>query len=283
MNRSYLWRQYNNPVVIGGIGGSGTRLIAECLKELGFHLGSDLNEANDNLWFTLLFKRIEILSSSDEEFDELLEILVIGMTGANDFTRRQVDRINALAAKDRDTLSAAWLRQRSKTLMARRPQMTADSSWGWKEPNSHIILDRLLKRLDNMKYIHVVRNGLDMAFSDNQNQLRLWGSLFLREPFGITPYSSLKYWCIVHRRILAMGLSMHNNFLFLNYDDFCLNPAKGIRQLCDFLGLEVDDRANKLVGLIHSPISIGRHKHYGPGVFAAEDVAYTASLGFDVG
>jgi hypothetical protein len=58
-----------SPVIIGGVGGSGTRLIAQMLKELGFYLGSDLNSANDNLWFTLLFKRIEILSASDEEFE----------------------------------------------------------------------------------------------------------------------------------------------------------------------------------------------------------------------
>ncbi len=56
------------PVVIGGVGGSGTRLIAQILKDLGYFMGNDLNEANDNLLFPLLFKRIEILSSSEEEF-----------------------------------------------------------------------------------------------------------------------------------------------------------------------------------------------------------------------
>jgi len=45
------------PVAIGGVGGSGTRLIAQCLKELGYFIGSDLNESNDNLLFTALFKR----------------------------------------------------------------------------------------------------------------------------------------------------------------------------------------------------------------------------------
>jgi hypothetical protein len=31
--------------------------VAEVLKRLDFYLGSDLNNANDNLWFPLLFKR----------------------------------------------------------------------------------------------------------------------------------------------------------------------------------------------------------------------------------
>ena len=47
----------NGPVVIGGIGGSGTRVIAEIVALFGFYLGRDLNDASDNLTFTLLFKR----------------------------------------------------------------------------------------------------------------------------------------------------------------------------------------------------------------------------------
>ncbi len=50
------WGQ-NGPVVIGGVGGSGTRVVAAILSTLGFHLGNDLNESMDNLWTTLLFKR----------------------------------------------------------------------------------------------------------------------------------------------------------------------------------------------------------------------------------
>ena len=43
------------PVAIGGVGGSGTRVIAEILIQLGFYIGSDLNSANDNLWFMLTY------------------------------------------------------------------------------------------------------------------------------------------------------------------------------------------------------------------------------------
>ena len=74
MGNSKLCFPQAGPVVIGGVGGSGTRLIAQCLKETGFHIGTDLNVANDNLWFTLLFKRIEILASSEKEFDDLIRI-----------------------------------------------------------------------------------------------------------------------------------------------------------------------------------------------------------------
>ena len=60
----------NAAVAAGGVGGSGTRLVAELLRGLGLQMGSDLNVSLDTRWFTLLFKRLEILdcgerSSSD--------------------------------------------------------------------------------------------------------------------------------------------------------------------------------------------------------------------------
>ena len=54
MNNKSNW---SVPIAVGGVGGSGTRVIAEILIQLGFYLGKDLNASRDNLWFTLLFKR----------------------------------------------------------------------------------------------------------------------------------------------------------------------------------------------------------------------------------
>ena len=47
--------------------------------------------------------------------------------------------------------------------------------WGWKIPGNFYILKQLAERYPNLKYIHSLRNGLDMAFSKNQNQLNNWG------------------------------------------------------------------------------------------------------------
>ena len=114
MNLSCFPYKQNAPVVIGGVGGSGTRLIAECLKEAGYLMGADMNGANDNLWFTLLFKRIEALSSSKEDFDSLVDIMVNGMTGIQKFTKHQINLIHALASEDREQHPANWLSDRGE-------------------------------------------------------------------------------------------------------------------------------------------------------------------------
>jgi hypothetical protein len=272
-----------DPVVIGGVGGSGTRLIAQCLSELGFFLGHDLNDAIDNLWFTLLFKRAEILTSSSEECNELIEIFLKGMTGQDGFTKKQVDLIKKLASVDREQASAKALKKIARSLLSKKTKMEPGTRWGWKEPNAHIVLDRLKEYFQDMKYIHVARNGLDMAHSHNQNQLKLWGRYFIGEDFSISPHYSLKYWCIVHRRVLEIGQSMGTNFLFLNYDHFCSNPEDGISELSGFLELDTAQvSVASLLRLVNPPASVGRYRQQGTGIFDAEDVAYVKELGFDV-
>jgi hypothetical protein len=275
---------YTPPVAIGGVGGSGTRLIAQCLSELGFFMGHDLNEANDNLWFTLLFKRAGILTASEEACNELTEIFFKGMTGSDGFTKHQARLIKDLASRDREQHSAKSLKKRARSLLSKKPKLEPDARWGWKEPNSHIVLDRLAKYFRNMKYIHVVRNGLDMAHSRNQNQLELWGRYFIDGEFDTSPYYSLKYWCIIHRRVQEIGKSMGKNFLFLNYDNFCSNPVEGITELCGFLALDsVSIPVDRLSGLVNPPDSVGRFRQHGTEIFDEEDVAYVSELGFDVG
>ena len=76
----------NHPnIVIGGVGGSGTRLIAMIVASLGLNIGNDLNESFDNLTFTLLFKRHNILKISDEEFNKLLILFEKSFNPLKDF------------------------------------------------------------------------------------------------------------------------------------------------------------------------------------------------------
>lgn len=270
------------PVAIGGVGGSGTRLIAQLLMELGFFMGSDLNESNDNLWFTLLFKRPGMLSVADDEFDALLRIFVARMTGSAALSEAQAALVNRLAAADRPQHPADWLKLRAASLLSGGP-LQAAGPWGWKEPNTHIVVDRLQQAMPQIRYVHVVRNGLDMAHSANQNQLRLWGAHFIGPGFEVTPYYSLKYWHAVHRRVLRLCEPMGARFLLLNYDRFCVHPEDGMRQLLDFMELQITpSEISRLVRLVRPPASMGRFREHGIDIFDPADVAFVGQLGFDV-
>jgi len=270
-------------VAVGGVGGSGTRLIAQVLSELGYYLGGDLNESLDNLWFTLLFKRREILGLGPEQFSESLAIFVARMSGQPPLTGAQLAFARGLADRDRGEHSPQWLGERVATLVAERDGARM-APWAWKEPNTHVVIDRLLRRLPGLRYIHVLRNGLDMAHSANQNQLRFWGGHFLGKPVEISPRASLSYWCRVHQRVLDLCNPLGERFLLLNYDRLCADPVEGLRDLVGFLGLTpVEERLQRLAALARPPNSLGRYKQFGLACFDPDDVAFVARLGFDTG
>ncbi len=270
------------PVAIGGVGGSGTRLIAEILSHLGYYLGSDLNQENDNLWITLLFKRIDVLLTTRREFDSYLGLFLRRMDGVFDFTLAEQQALCRLAQSNRGQHDPSWLTKRVTSFLSPCPADRRAVRWGWKEPNTHVVLDRLNASLGSMRYIHVVRNGLDMAHSRNQNQLALWGNVFLGLPaVPIDPRHSLKYWCRVHQRVLDIARDMPGRFLLLNYDELCSHPVRGLEKLARFLGETLGPgEQRELLGLVRTPASVGRFRIHDLAAFDEDDVAFVASLGF---
>lgn len=270
-----------NPVVIGAIGGSGTRIVAKILKEIGYDFGHDLNVSEDNLSFTYLFKYLEILSATDEQFELLLKIFIKSMQGRA-LTTLEKEVFTGMNHLHQGRFNEAWCSERVKEIENRAYHGGISEKWGWKEPNTHIVLDRLIQHLPKMKYIHVIRNGLDMAYSQNQIQAALWGKHFTGEAYQESPAYSLKYWCAVHRRVLNLGEKMGSGFLLLNFDEFCLKPQENIRRLVRFLNLEIPESdLNALVDLVKRPESLGRFRKYRTDIFSKGDIDFVRQLGFN--
>jgi Sulfotransferase family len=274
----------DTPIGVGGVGGSGTRLIAAILQELGFYLGRDLNEPLDNLWFTLLFKRHAALDWSYTEFARVLAIFKKAMCGGGELLPEEIRVIEVAAASDRQQHDANWLSHRAASLVREcSGGSRGNSPWGWKEPNTHVVLPRLNVLMPRMRYIHVTRNGLDMAYGRNQNQPRLWGRRFLGiDPIQVDPRYSLKYWVAAHQRILDAGSKMGERFLVVNYDRLCRNPSTELPRLIEFAGLEASGkRLDSASRLIQPQEGIGRFKRFSREDFDPADVAFVRSIGFD--
>lgn len=271
-----------SPIAIGGVGGSGTRLIAGILKNIGYFIGDDLNFANDNLTFTLLFKRTEILNLSNIEFKSLVEIFINYMTIRSPYTLKQIEQIHKVSTNDRLVHSREWLEIRKCMLF--NPESKKITCWGWKEPNSHIIIDRLYRIIPGLKYIHVIRNGLDMAYSKNKNQMNQWGKYIIPEvKFSSEPSYALKYWCAVHRRIhdIKNIYGTNENFLFLNFDNFCKFPLDGLQNLLKFLNIPKKINLTGLLKIINIPDSMGRYKQHSLNIFDPEDIQFVREMGFE--
>lgn len=266
------------PVAVGGVGGSGTRLVALLLRQAGIHMGDDLNDASDTLWFSLLFKRREILDCDDAEFGLLVDMFVAALAGGQGLSPEMEARANELACHPRPQHSALWLRERCVSLLVAGAQPARPGPWGWKEPNTHMVIERMWRHLPELRYVHVVRNGIDMAYSRNQNQLALWGTDPAAGQQPATPRRSLGWWCRVHRRMQRLLAENPERMYWLDYNALCREPEAEVEQLFAFLGLD-PARAAPALDEVRAPPPR-------EGIDLAEldpdDVAYARSLGYEV-
>lgn len=265
------------PVAVGGVGGSGTRLVAMLLQEMGFHLGSDLHPSVDTRWFTLLFKRREILRCDDTEIGQLAVALRSGLAGGHPLPADIVDLVWQLTKDDRLQHSAPWLHDRARSLIGAAAEPMRPGRWGWKEPNTHVIIDRLWQHMPTLRYVHVVRHGLDMAYSRNQNQVLFWEGVAAGTK--VTPPQSFAYWCKVHRRMQQLLAANADRMFWLDYDALCRDPDRVLPGLCDFLGVQVPTGFR-----IEDMVKPQPHRYQPQQLdqFAPDDLAFVRSLGYAI-
>jgi Sulfotransferase family len=292
------------PVVIGGVGGSGTRVVELILRRLGVYTGSDLNWAGDNLWFTLLCKlpRWDLAAfTADSGVMRGLTAVERAMTGRLDFTHQDRRIVHESLHRSRqwwrddrldDDKPPAWLRKRLESLLTSRRDYPPDAAlWGLKEPNSHHYIGHLQRHFgDRLRYVHVIRNGLHMAQSRNQLQLNRWGSVYgVPDPGGDRSpdpgaTASLDYWIRANETAIQEGNALpQGSFLLLNYDDLCMNPKREIDRFVEFLGLHPSaDTLEELAGLPKRGSARPRPDYDAREMFGGERLARVRALGFPV-
>lgn len=288
--------ELSKPIVIGGVGGSGTRVVAEIIDEIGVYIGNDLNPARDNLWFLLLFKRPNWYRKACQDKNKIF-------TGLNLFSKSMFHNFIPTWPELKFLFHAvfeiaiyghnykgdgrgiwpfvcAW-----KMLTMRQKVLLNHVGWGWKEPNTHIYLEYIAEYFENLKYIHTIRHGLDMAFSRNQQQLYNWGPLFgveLPKSKIEEPKASLKYWVKSNKRVLEIGEKIGNDkFLVVNFDRLCLSPNSEIQRIISFLNIKPSpENLETALYIPKRPNSLGRYRAYDLSQFDPVDLDALRAFGF---
>jgi hypothetical protein len=105
-----------------------------------------------------------------------------------------------------------------------------DVSWGWKEPNTSVFLPQIVRRFPEMKYIHVIRHGLDMAYPANANQTKNWSHLFdIKFEKILDPNSCLEFWVRSNERSISYAETMlKSNFALVRFEELVLKPTVAI-------------------------------------------------------
>ena len=151
-----------------------------------------------------------------------------------------------------------------------------DSRWFVKEPNLHIITPTVLGIRDDIRMVMVVRHGVDMAFSGNQQQSQLWGPHFLSQDEMVNDQvSSLRYWCEVHRRIQEISDQYPDRIRILSYDQLCQDPEPVLRSLFEFIGIEPTAELLMTCSTgVRPPKSIGRRHDEDLSQFSSSDMDF---------
>jgi Sulfotransferase family len=223
------------PVVIGALGGSGTRVVARIVAAAGYFLGGNRNVSEDAMEFVEFYDR---------------------------WINRYVLRHQAPLCGEEDTLMARDFLD--SVARHRRDIPAAEAPWGWKEPRSLYLLPFFHAHFPGLKFIHVIRDGRDMAFSANQNQLRKHGGAVLGPALDDAPQPvrTAALWTRVNLDAAAYGESrLGGNYLQVQFEALCRDPRRSIQALETFLGGTVD--AARALDVVVPPPSLGRWRTRG--------------------
>lgn len=212
---------------MGATGGSGTRVVARILREGGLFTGGVLNESGD-AW------------------------------KLGDYSDRWINVYLLAGGAPPPEVEQLMLADLSDVLFDHcAPVAGAGAPWGWKEPRSIYLLPFLRRHLPELRFLHVVRDGRDMALSANQNQLRKHGPAAGILPGAPEALRSIALWSRVNLDAARLGReALGERYLRVRFEDVCADPGETAKHVLGWAGLAGD--ASAAVEAVEPPPSLGR-------------------------
>jgi hypothetical protein len=250
--------------------GSGTRVFAAILRLSGCYIGASLSDALDAR---------EFLDFADRWVDPYVESWANGTPLAE----------HARMAADLDD----FVRRHTA------PMDDPQGAWGWKAPRSICFVPFLFDRLPGMRFVHVVRDGRDVAFKfqgrprtlpEDRRRRFSMGQATLLDPAsldGPLPPAMIGVWARLNILAAEHGQERGESYLRVRLEDLCEHPTELAHRLLRFmLGAEPSaETVSAAAALVERPPSLGRWRREDPadlapvvnaGGAALERFGYTA-------
>lgn len=234
------------PLVIFGTGGSGTRAVARVVAQAEYFLGGHLNDSADSLDLAeFLERRINWFLARVPWIDEMLRGCEIAkrLEGGWD-AGAMVEEFRGAIARHREGIP------------------DREHRWGWKNPRTIFVLPFVHGQYPGMRALHVVRDGRDMAYSANQNQLTKHGPWVLEEVEGrgSEPVRAMILWSRVNLATARYGeRHLPGRYLRVRFEELCGDPDGIVERIFEFLGCRVAREIHRAaVDELKSPPSLGR-------------------------
>jgi hypothetical protein len=216
-----------DPVVLLGRGGSGTRILSELAVATGVFIGNETNVTGDSV----------------EWVEPLYALAVESLT----------DGIEPGSARD-----AFWcdaLRRHGAAVRG-RAATGADDAWGWKLPETMLVVPQVLRAFPRARVVHLVRHPVTTALRRTHMTSRLDNPVGVavlaaayralgRDPAAIAgddvPTHNAISWNFQVRAVLdALDARPPGvRVLQLRYEDVCADVPRALARIAAFLGRPV--------------------------------------------
>jgi hypothetical protein len=139
-------------------------------------------------------------------------------------------------------------------------------AWGVKVPRNILMLPFWHQLFPGLSFVHLVRSGLDMAYSKDRNQLRMVGDQILttEEQAYPEPPRAIAYWQRVNLLAAEYGESrLGPRYLRLRFEDVCARPIWAYEQLRGISGARGTPPSPSVIEKeVDPPGSIGRWRNH---------------------
>ncbi len=136
--------------------------------------------------------------------------------------------------------------------------------WGFKNPRTMLLLPFLHELFPRMKFVHVIRDGRDIALGNEFAGRNPHSLVFLSEQESQLPPAErmILFWGRSNQKAMEYGRErLGANYLQMRWEDLCTNPAQKTGELLEFAALPVANKA-AIAAIVMRPRSLGRWKTF---------------------
>jgi hypothetical protein len=234
-----------NPLIVVGMHRSGTSLLSRLLSDIGIHMGGWLSRDAEAVYFQKINRKIyQSVNAHWAEPESLIQAMESPVFVQSQITRVQEElqgfgsRVGLPPSISRNFGKSTWLR------LLEDPQF----HWGWKDPRTALVIPIWQKVFPQARWVHIIRNGVDVAISLYQRALRQeqkqWVKL-LRFDFS---ERTLDFdYCFdlweVYLSSLFQALSKieKERVIELRYENLLRNPAEELKKVLAFIDHPISD------------------------------------------
>jgi hypothetical protein len=239
----YAVNVLRSPIIFIGMHRSGTSMLADLLKQLGMFLGYGIQH-NESIFFNHLNLYIEDVCNCGWDNPESL----VYLDGCSPIRSIVLDYLHKRLTGPDVTLYFRPLRLNRlfpKIMWKRRSFKELNSSWGWKDPRNTFTAGLWKELFPNAKYVHIYRNGVDVAASLRQRETDLLKQRPIDAPYVSPRCCSLKaafdLWASYIEKAFGITEEVGEaNTLHVSYEELLKSPIQKMQDIISFCDINTD-------------------------------------------